>query len=402
MLRLYFTFGVLRECAKLIPLLIVSACLVVSAHPDTTPTSIVPLCPGLTIVTAIRQPQGDYESIKRIESVTPEAVRLRYSSYMPDPKGDYDLPEYDPHGLKPKPPPWLPYSIYRTMLGADLEAATAYLQQFAPSGIPETVRGVTSLGISRKVFRELKAGKPVALTIYQPVSPGNPLKEDGSPTMSLMDYRLSGEMTLVDQKQVPISVLVNDRPTTLPAIHAHGKFLWDEGDFFFLDDETNPISLKFTIGNAAHPQRDQLLVIKITYACPTPLDGNAPAATGVIEQALADKKPVDIYSIYFAFNSDAIREESEPTLKEIAEVLRRHPDWKLQVNGHTDGVGSDQYNLDLSRRRAAAVKDTLVKRYAIDASRLTTAGFGKSQPKDTNDTLEGRARNRRVELMRQS
>ncbi len=368
---------------------------------DRSAPRAIPLCPGLTIVTAIRQPPGDYESIKRIESVTPEAVRLRYSSYMPDPKGDYDLPEYDPHGLKPKPPPWLPYSIYRTMLGADLEAATAYLQQFAPSGIPETVRGVTSLGISRKVFRELKSGKPVALTIYQPVFPGNPLKEDGSPTMSLMDYRLSGEMTLVDQKPVPISVLVNDRPTTLPAIHAHGKFLWDEGDFFFLDDETNPISLKFTIGNAAHPQRDQLLVIKITYACPTPLDGNAPAATGVIEQALADKKPVDIYSIYFAFNSDAIREESEPTLKEIAEVLRRHPDWKLQVNGHTDGIGSDQYNLDLSRRRAAAVKDALVKRHGVDAGRLATAGFGKSKPKDTNDTLEGRARNRRVEMVRQ-
>jgi len=122
----------------------------------------------------------------------------------------------------------------------------------------------------------------------------------------------------------------------------------------------------------------------------------------VIEQALADKKPVDIYSIYFAFNSDAIREESEPTLKEIAEVLRRHPDWRLQVNGHTDGVGSDQYNLDLSKRRAAAVKDTLVKRYGIDASRLTSAGFGKSQPKDSNDTLEGRARNRRVELVRNS
>src|SRR2546422_2053301 len=167
-MRLRFTFAVPRDKLKLIGLLLLgSVCLAGAAHPPTATTPIIPLCPGLTIVTAIRQPQGDYESIKRIESVTPEAVRLRYSSYMPDPKGDYDLPDYDPHGLKPKPPPWLPYSIYRTMLGADLEAATAYLQQFAPSGIPETVRGVTSLGISRKVFRELKDGKPVALTIYQ-------------------------------------------------------------------------------------------------------------------------------------------------------------------------------------------------------------------------------------------
>lgn len=81
--------------------------------------------------------------------------------------------------------------------------------------------------------------------------------------------------------------------------------------------------------------------------------------------------------------------------------MRRHLGWKLQVNGHTDGIGTDQYNLDLSRRDGVAVKDALVKRYAIDAGRLTTAGFGKSQPKDTNDTLEGRSRNRRVELVRQ-
>jgi outer membrane protein OmpA-like peptidoglycan-associated protein len=248
------------------------------------------------------------------------------------------------------------------------------------------------------VFRELKAGKTVPLTIYQPVNAGNPLKEDGSPTLFGGEYRLVGEISLVDQKPASISVLVNDKPTILPAIHAHGKFLWDEGDFYFLDDETNPISLKFSIGNAAHPNRDNLLVIKINYDCASgPLP--APQQTA-IEKELTDTGKADVYSIYFAFGSDVIKDESEPTLKNIAEVLRRHSDWKLQVNGHTDAVGGDQYNLDLSRRRAAAVKDSLVKRYAIDAGRLTTQGYGKTQPKDTNDTIEGRARNRRVELIR--
>src|SRR5947207_11068054 len=108
----------------------------------------------------------------------------------------------------------------------------------------------------------------------------------------------------------------------------------------------------------------------------------------------------DVYSIYFSFNSDTIREESEPTLKEIAEVLRRHRDWKLRIAGHTDGIGGDEQNLDLSKRRAAAVQGALVKRYGIAEVRLSTTGFGKSQPKDTNDTLEGRAHNRRVELMK--
>jgi outer membrane protein OmpA-like peptidoglycan-associated protein len=109
---------------------------------------------------------------------------------------------------------------------------------------------------------------------------------------------------------------------------------------------------------------------------------------------------VDIYSIYFSFNSDVIREESEPTLKEIADILRRHPDWRLAVNGHTDGIGGDQANLALSQRRSTSVKDALAKRYNVAPNRLTTTGFGKAQPKDTNDTLDGRARNRRVELVR--
>jgi outer membrane protein OmpA-like peptidoglycan-associated protein len=119
-----------------------------------------------------------------------------------------------------------------------------------------------------------------------------------------------------------------------------------------------------------------------------------------LEKSLAETGKVDVYSLYFAFNSDVIREESGPTLKEIATVLRRHHDWNLRVAGHTDGIGGDEKNLDLSKRRAAAVKNALVKRYGIAANRLSTTGFGKSQPKDTNDTLEGRAHNRRVELSR--
>jgi outer membrane protein OmpA-like peptidoglycan-associated protein len=78
----------------------------------------------------------------------------------------------------------------------------------------------------------------------------------------------------------------------------------------------------------------------------------------------------------------------------------RHPDWKLSVEGHTDGIASDSYNLYLSRKRAAAVKTALVTRYGTAEGRLTTAGFGKTHPRDTNDTLAGRARNRRVELVR--
>jgi outer membrane protein OmpA-like peptidoglycan-associated protein len=108
-----------------------------------------------------------------------------------------------------------------------------------------------------------------------------------------------------------------------------------------------------------------------------------------------------VYGIYFDFANDRIRKESDRVLGEIAKVLADNPGWSLSVEGHTDGIGGDQQNLDLSRRRSASVKAALTSGYGIAPGRLKADGFGKSRPKDTNDTIEGRARNRRVELVRQ-
>src|SRR5262249_44638638 len=119
-----------------------------------------------------------------------------------------------------------------------------------------------------------------------------------------------------------------------------------------------------------------------------------------IEKKLRETGRAEVYGIYFDFASDKIKPESEPVLQGISKALKDHPAWTLQVNGHTDNIGGDDYNLDLSRRRAAAVKQALVARYHISADRLATSGFGASQPKEPNDTLYGRARNRRVELIR--
>ena len=87
-------------------------------------------------------------------------------------------------------------------------------------------------------------------------------------------------------------------------------------------------------------------------------------------------------------------------LIEIAKVLKANPQWRLRIDGHTDGIGADAANLDLSKRRAAAVKTALVARHGIAASRLVTGGSGESQPKASNDTAQGHARNRRVGLTR--
>jgi outer membrane protein OmpA-like peptidoglycan-associated protein len=87
-----------------------------------------------------------------------------------------------------------------------------------------------------------------------------------------------------------------------------------------------------------------------------------------------------------------------PTLEEVAQIMKDHPDIIVEVQGHTDNVGTDESNQILSQKRAQAVKEYLVRK-GVPAERLQTAGFGESRPIDTNDTDLGRARNRRIEFV---
>ncbi len=106
------------------------------------------------------------------------------------------------------------------------------------------------------------------------------------------------------------------------------------------------------------------------------------------------------YGIYFEFGSADLKPASEPTLRQIAAILQRHPDWVLSIEGHTDSIGGAASNLALSKRRAEAVRRALVARYGIAPARLEPRGFGLTRPIAPNAAIEGRARNRRVELAR--
>jgi outer membrane protein OmpA-like peptidoglycan-associated protein len=105
--------------------------------------------------------------------------------------------------------------------------------------------------------------------------------------------------------------------------------------------------------------------------------------------------------IQFDTDSDRLKPESAPVIKLVAQGLSANPALKLQIEGHTDSTGNAEHNLDLSKRRAEAVKAVLVSQFKVDAARLTTAGLGASKPVDSNDTPQGRAQNRRVEFVRQ-
>ena len=104
--------------------------------------------------------------------------------------------------------------------------------------------------------------------------------------------------------------------------------------------------------------------------------------------------------ILFDVNSDKIKPESYGTLKEIGTVLKENPTVKVRIVGHTDSDGDDKSNLDLSKRRAASVKNSLAKDFGIDASRMESDGKGESQPASPNTTPEGKANNRRVEFIK--
>lgn len=116
--------------------------------------------------------------------------------------------------------------------------------------------------------------------------------------------------------------------------------------------------------------------------------------------ALAAEGRFATQGILFDTGSDVIRPESTPTLKEIGEMLKQHSDLRLRIEGHTDDVGDDAANLQLSEKRAAAVKAFIQQSYQIDASRLEAQGLGETMPAAANDTAEGRQQNRRVELVR--
>jgi outer membrane protein OmpA-like peptidoglycan-associated protein len=106
-----------------------------------------------------------------------------------------------------------------------------------------------------------------------------------------------------------------------------------------------------------------------------------------------------IYGIHFDFDKADVKPESGPTLTEISKMLKSDPSLNLYIVGHTDMNGKFDYNLDLAKRRATSVVKELTGKYGIASSRLTPDGVGPLAPVSTNETEEGRKKNRRVELV---
>jgi OOP family OmpA-OmpF porin len=119
-----------------------------------------------------------------------------------------------------------------------------------------------------------------------------------------------------------------------------------------------------------------------------------------LKQQLDETGRIVTHGILFDSGSDRIKAESFKTLADIGKLLTENPELRLSIEGHTDSDGADDYNMTLSQKRAAAVRAYLVDACKLEASRLEAKGWGETKPIDVNTTPEGKANNRRVELVK--
>jgi outer membrane protein OmpA-like peptidoglycan-associated protein len=341
----------------------------------------IPLVQGLTLVGSASERQGDYESTLTVGGVDADGtIHLTASAELPDPAGG-----------RPKP-----VSFDRDVRSIDRNDARIYRYMFSTGEVEYP--GTTAIGTSAAVIADLRATGKAWITLDGQVGglagmvsgllgmmSGNDAQEPAEGYLSA-----DGTIQAVESKPVPYPMLVNDALVSLSAWHVKGEFAQAGKsvtvEWYILDDPANALSLRSAFG------RDKLETTRITF----PLENPA----GKLENSLTKSRRAVIYGIYFDFNSATIKPQSDAVLHTIAQVMNKNPDWALNVEGHTDNIGGDAQNQELSALRAAAVRTALIQR-GIAAKRLATAGYGASVPRDTNATLAGRSRNRRVELTRQ-
>jgi outer membrane protein OmpA-like peptidoglycan-associated protein len=332
------------------------------AETATVATSRIPLVPGLVVTYVVTRPDGDREPLLTVTAVRPDGFDALLSEEVDAPGGGRRT-----------------IQVLRTVRAQDAASARVIRTVFF-----ERDRALfpgTTPFLSAAIMEGLRRGSAALTSI-----------ELDSDAGIAIERRRRGTLQRVGKES--LTLLVNGKPTGVGVLRARGPFADLNGDdeqieeMLALDDPANPIFLRWSSSTG------RSRVIRIDYPVPPAV------AEGTLDAALAKREPVAVYSIYFAFASAALRAQSKPTLEQIATVLRKHPDWRIGIEGHTDSIGRDAANLELSRLRAEAVRTALTRDYGIAVDRIKASGAGESGAIDTNDTPEGRARNRRVVLSR--
>jgi len=320
--------------------------------------------------------KGDRESVVTLVEVSPAGVKYRWSFLETHTNGDT-----------------LRHTWERFVSSADLDTATRWKESYE-SNEPLERPGYTAFTFGSALYEQLRTSGSAAFSVLSFAE--DDLAQSFAGALGLGGGRLAavrwrGTLTRQSPKDEPFPLLFNGRRVTVPSLHLKGD-LTSRGErwtpeIWILAQHDHPLILK--LSDAKH-------VLQTVRADLVEL----PSGHGLLEGALVKECRIELPGIYFEFNSAALAPASDNAIASLADVLKRHADWAATIEGHTDSIGGAKSNQVLSERRADAVRARLVSA-GIVATRLKAAGFGATRPRETNTTIEGRARNRRVELARE-
>lgn len=198
------------------------------------------------------------------------------------------------------------------------------------------------------------------------------------------------EDTDEDHVWSPLEIIENYR---VAALEQNGRILEVEDQTL---DFVVPLPEGGTAWGHVHAWRDDY---ELTIVNKAPFEKQLTFSAREMKEKIDFEGRVTLHGVNFDFDKATLQPGADTVLDEVVTLMRDNPDLKIEIEGHTDNIGSRDYNLDLSQRRAETVLNYLVQ-HGIAADRLTPRGHGFDRPVTSNDTEEGRARNRRVELVR--
>ncbi len=365
------------------------------------PAGRIPLGTGATIVQTLSTPTAERESVHLVRLASDSGLHYEWRLEEVHTTGDTLRQEYRY------------FEAWSDVAGAHR------LRGYHDVEAPEAHPGYTMHALSRAMYRRMLEGKPDSFQIMSVAAvPGSGmLRSLGMAGGRQAPVRWRGTIAPVDRKAVPFPVLLNGRRVQLRALHLRADLRARQGrwqpEFWVVADSSYPLIVKWIgafeePGNVLQTTRIDLPLAAVPAENATVGEGGllagregAGAGAAALERELSSSCRVELPGIYFAFNSAHLAPASDRAIAAIAGILARHPDWTATLEGHTDSIGSAAANRELSEKRVAAVRARLVERHKVDAARLKVAGLGASRPREPNSTIEGRARNRRVELVRE-